>query len=674
MLNKKKENGTIVDVTRGGQTLSHFLRMLFQIVTKYTKIVMVVYITSTVIMTLNLTSDSDVYYGGKYAISSVRVYYNFGADRAISLDLPTGEKVQVSHRQIASSQAIKQHYETLIDGFIWSAKISALLATLVAYALFIYLKRRGRKDAGDEHRRGAQIEEKEILKKLVGEKLKAEREPSLYNICGIPLLPEQECTGIMTIGSPSVGKSNAHRDIYNQAREQNHKAMIYDVGGEFIKRFYRHGHDVILSPFDERSYSWSLWGEGKNEITYNRIAESAIPLSDKGDPFWTMGPQIILSSLLDELGQRYREPKVEHLMNIILRMDDKKLASVLAHSDARTIFNIDVEKMAGSLRSVITTYTRGLKYLSLMKGPDFSFKQWLHDDEDRRWVFIPTRDDMKKTLKEIHTMWIETACSTILSLDPEIFRRIILGLDELPNLYPIKSLLDVVDLGRKQGVVPIIGAQSDSQLRDRYGNERSKALADSMGVFMGFRINGKDGAKWVAEQLGNNEVEEAAENYTVSASDTRDATNVHKTPRERTLMLYSQIQNLDNRECILKLGRGLPVVKLEYEFKTMPTIAPAFIDIDEMVNGNLPSKLEYDNALNPDSVLKGIFNDAKANNIESLLSWESQRKNSEEDKKKPEGDGVPMGNIEHVKEQQEEKEKKPPQLVKPLDIDIGSGD
>ncbi|WP_233981860.1 type IV secretion system DNA-binding domain-containing protein [Pectobacterium versatile] len=678
MLNNKKDSGTLVEVTRGGQTLSHFLRMLFQIISKYAKIIFTCYVILTAYMAYYLSDTDDLYYSSKYAVANVRTFYKFGADKQVELSLPDGSKARVSHRQIANSPAIKMHYTNLVSNLLVSATVSGCMAIIIAYTLFAYLKRRGKKDAQDEHRRGAELDDKENLIAAVNEKLKTLPDPSLFKICNVPLLPEQECTGILTIGSPSVGKSNAHRDIYKQAREGNHKGVIYDVGGEFIKLFYREGYDVILNPFDERSHSWTLWSEGKDEITYNRLSGTAIPVSDKADPYWTMAPQLIISSLLDELGRRYYEPRMEHFMNIILRMDDKRLASVLAHSDARTIFNIDVEKTAGSLRSVMAVYTRGLKYLTHMKGPEFSFKKWLEDEDDRRWVFIPTRDDMKKTLKEVHTMWFETAFSSILSLPASRTRRILIGLDEFPSLDPLKSVLDIISLGRKQGVVPVLGAQSDSQISERYGDKKATELFDSMGVFMGFRINGKTGAKWVAEQLGNNEVEEAAENYTVAASDTRDAVNVSRTPRERTLMLYSQVQNLENHEGMLRLGRKLPVAKIKYEHDPMKAIAPAFMDSDILKKGNVKIGLNYDNALDPNSVLKDIFQNAKANGVDCLLSWEEQRKLNEKSDS-DEGKGSDGGNMDNVINTHEEKQftqqekTNKPETVKPLDFDIKGG-
>ncbi len=368
-----------------------------------------------------------------------------------------------------------------------------------------------------------------------------------------------------------------------------------------------------------------MWNEGRNEIAYNRLSQAAIPPVDKGDPFWSMAPQLVFSSIMDELGNRSETPSHEHLMNIILRMSDDKLAQVVAHQDARTVFNLDVEKMAGSLRAVITAYTRNLKYLSHMTGPQFSFRDWARNEDDRRWVFLTVRDDLKVTMMSALTMWIESACSAILSLEPSDVRRILCAFDEIPTLHPIPSLLDFSGTGRKFGAVPILGFQSNSQLLEKYGEHRTKTLTDAAGVFMGFSIKGSDGASWIAKQLGNSEIEEATENFSIGAADVRDTTNVNRTTQERELLLYSQIQGLEDLHCLIRMGNGLPVTKLEYKHDNMPTIANAIEETDIFKAQTFQTEFHIEKETDAKSTVEGVIKHAKANNINDLLSWEAHK-------------------------------------------------
>ncbi|MGJ0576868.1 type IV secretion system DNA-binding domain-containing protein [Xenorhabdus bovienii] len=625
MLDRKKNDGSLVELTRGGQTLTHFLRMFHQILSRYIKIVLLAYVIGSVGIGYLLSSETDLKMGSQYAISAFRVEYLLDKNVKTQLILPSGKSVTVTHGQIVNSSKMRNHFD-IIKGKIYLGAIASLfLSALVAVFLFRFLRKRGKNDAKDEHIRGASIGNKEELISAVKEKLKTAHLPSRYSLNSIPLLPAQECTSILLAGSPGVGKSTVIRDILRQGRTLNDKAVIYDISGEFTKRFYRKDVDVILNPFDKRSHSWTLWNEGRNEIAYNRLAHAAIPPVDKGDPFWSMAPQLVFSSIMDELGNRSESPSHEHLMNIILRMSDDKLAQVVAHQDARTVFNLDVEKMAGSLRAVITTYTRNLKYLSHMTGPQFSFRDWARNEDDRRWVFLTVRDDLKVTMMSALTMWIESACSAILSLEPSDERRILCAFDEIPTLHPIPSLLDFSGTGRKFGAVPILGFQSNSQLLEKYGEHRTKTLTDAAGVFMGFSIKGSDGAGWVAKQLGNSEIEEATENISIGAADVRDTTNVNRTTKERELLLYSQIQSLEDLHCLIRMGNGLPVTKLEYKHDNMPTIAKAIDETDIFKAQLFQTEFFIEKEIDAKSVVEGVIKHAKANNINDLLSWEAHK-------------------------------------------------
>lgn len=205
-----------------------------------------------------------------------------------------------------------------------------------------------------------------------------------------------------------------------------------------------------------------------------------------------------------------------------------------------------------------------------MKGPRFSFREWAKDEDSEAWVFITVRDDMKATLKPLITMMIESALSAILTLEPDEQRLIGVSVDEIGTLHEIPTFDDFISTCRKFGGMPIIGFQSNSQLDAIYGEKKSTVLMDSMGTLAAFRINGGVGAKWLAEQMGDREKEEALENTSFGANDMRDATNVNRSNKEQNIVMRSMINALDNRNFYLKLGRGLPVAMVESPYVKMP--------------------------------------------------------------------------------------------------------
>ncbi|HCQ0255492.1 type IV secretion system DNA-binding domain-containing protein [Enterobacter hormaechei] len=607
MLDQKQEKSTVSDLNRGGQVLMHFIRMLHQTLTRYFKIVLCVFVIVTTAVTYQITDKTDWYMGLKYGYSYTLVELIGLKKGKTTLELPDGRKVMVMDAQIVSSPTMQNHADTLISNLLISLLVSSIVALIAAWYLFRFILNKGKQESKDEHRRGAELTTVEELIEAANDRVKEDGRPSRISIANVPLVRYQENSGIALLGSPGVGKSTIIRELLRQLRAQQRKAVLYDISGEFVKRFYRPGKDVILNVFDTRSHSWDLWAEGKNPAMYDRMAKAAIPDNNGGgDPFWIEAPRLLFSALLEQLGKRYDVPSVEHLMNIILRMPNDKIANVVATTDARNVMNLDLDKMAGSVRAVITAYTRNFKHLALPTGPRFSFKNWAQDEDSDAWVFITVRDDMKDTLRPMITMMIESALSAILTLEPSQDRLIGTSIDEAGTLQEIPSLPDFMSTCRKFGGFPILGFQSNAQTDVVYGEKKSQILMDGIGAIAAFRINGSKGAAWLADQLGDQETEKSSENTSYGANDVRDATSINRQDKEGNLILRSQITALPDNTCYLKLGRGLPVAKIKFPYDHMKELHPGIIENESLNDTSFLSQLSKENEISPEHVVSII--------------------------------------------------------------------
>ncbi|BBV33493.1 type IV secretion system DNA-binding domain-containing protein [Enterobacter hormaechei] len=604
MLDQKQEKSTVSDLNRGGQVLMHFIRMLHQTLTRYFKIVLCVFVIATTAVTYQITDKTDWYMGLKYGYSYTLVELIGLKKGKTTLELPDGRKVMVRDAQIVSSPTMQNHADALISNLLISLVISSIVALIAAWYLFRFILNKGKQESKDEHRRGAELTTVKELIEAANDRVKEDGRLSRISIANVPLVRYQENSGIALLGSPGVGKSTIIRELLRQLRAQQRKAVLYDISGEFVKRFYRPGKDVILNVFDTRSHSWDFWAEGKNPAMYDRMAKAAIPDNNGGgDPFWIEAPRLLFSALLEQLGKRYDVPSVEHLMNIILRMPNDKIANVVATTDARNVMNLDLDKLAGSVRAVITAYTRNFKHLALPTGPRFSFKNWAQDEDSDAWVFITVRDDMKDTLRPMITMMIESALSAILTLEPSQDRLIGTSIDEAGTLQEIPSLPDFMSTCRKFGGFPILGFQSNAQTDVVYGEKKSQILMDGIGAIAAFRINGSKGAAWLADQLGDQETEKSSENTSYGANDVRDATSINRQDKEGNLILRSQITALPDNTCYLKLGRGLPVAKIKFPYDYMKELHPGIIENEALNDTSFLSQLSKENEISPEHVV-----------------------------------------------------------------------
>ncbi|EBR5803944.1 type IV secretion system DNA-binding domain-containig protein [Salmonella enterica subsp. enterica serovar Senftenberg] len=562
------------------------------------------FVIATTAVTYQITDKTDWYMGLKYGYSYTLVELIGLKKGKTTLELPDGRKVMVRDAQIVSSPTMQNHADALISNLIISLVISSIVALIAAWYLFRFILNKGKQESKDEHRRGAELTTVKELIEAANDRVKEDGRLSRISIANVPLVRYQENSGIALLGSPGVGKSTIIRELLRQLRAQQRKAVLYDISGEFVKRFYRPGKDVILNVFDTRSHSWDFWAEGKNPAMYDRMAKAAIPDNNGGgDPFWIEAPRLLFSALLEQLGKRYDVPSVEHLMNIILRMPNDKIANVVATTDARNVMNLDLDKLAGSVRAVITAYTRNFKHLALPTGPRFSFKNWAQDEDSDAWVFITVRDDMKDTLRPMITMMIESALSAILTLEPSQDRLIGTSIDEAGTLQEIPSLPDFMSTCRKFGGFPILGFQSNAQTDVVYGEKKSQILMDGIGAIAAFRINGSKGAAWLADQLGDQETEKSSENTSYGANDVRDATSINRQDKEGNLILRSQITALPDNTCYLKLGRGLPVAKIKFPYDYMKELHPGIIENEALNDTTFLSQLSKENEISPEHVV-----------------------------------------------------------------------
>ena len=134
------------------------------------------------------------------------------------------------------------------------------------------------------------VPQHDVLKQLAGV-------PSRIKIGPVPIPIKAEAEGFLLSGATGTGKSLAFHQILRPAREAGHRAVIPDVGGEFVAKYYRDG-DVILNPFDARSKAWSPLAEMRDEWDAARISKSLIPDADGSSAEWQKYAQTVFSAVL----------------------------------------------------------------------------------------------------------------------------------------------------------------------------------------------------------------------------------------------------------------------------------------------------------------------------------------------------------------------------------------
>lgn len=160
------------------------------------------------------------------------------------------------------------------------------------------------------------------------------------------------------------------------------------------------------------------------------MAESLIPMHGESDPFWVNAARTIFGSVAFTM-QDEEDHSVKKRLKLLLTAELPELHKYLANTEAATLASDKIEKTAISIRSVITTYLKSLRFLTPFeresKKPKFCIRDWICNEKnelDNSWLFLSSNVTQHTSLKPLLSMWFSMATITLLALPENHKRRI----------------------------------------------------------------------------------------------------------------------------------------------------------------------------------------------------------------------------------------------------------
>ena len=421
--------------------------------------------------------------------------------------------------------------------------------------LFFFL--RGRATKKKQHISG----KKQISPTLLKIQLHLKRKASPIKIGSMPLLKGIETQHILVTGGTGTGKTNSFHHILPQIRSQ--KTIILDPTGLFVEKYFDPYQDTLLNPFDPRTAPWHPWSECTTTFDYDTLAESLIPqtLSDH-ENYWRTAARTLLSTLIQKLSDTKRTSELSHWL---LYQPLDKLAEFLEGTKAAAHIDIHSEKTAASIRSVAASYLTCLEHLPDTTTP-FSIKTWIQD-KTPGWLFLYTKPSERATLNPLLSSWFSTATRSLLSLTPDLQRRIWFVIDELPIFQKLQALDSLITEGRKYGACALLALQSPAQLEEIYGRAPSQTILGNCATRLIFAEHDPETAQKISRSLGETEIKEYQEGISYGAHQVRDGVNLSLQSKKAPLISSSQIQSLENNHAYLKLPGNTPITKFSLTLK-----------------------------------------------------------------------------------------------------------
>ena len=520
--------------------------------------------------------------------------------------------------------------------FTKSALISGIKYFIISFLLILiifYVK--GSLKARDKMIRGKNIVSDKILKRqLLFFNLK-KRNFSSYKIGGFAFPDNTHFQHSIMTGGSGTGKTQMTSDLIEQIRKKKQRAVIYDNSGSFIRKFYNPQKDIILNPFDKRSNYWDIFTEVSNKNDVTNIVNALIEDS-KTDPFWNKSAKIITIEVINKLKRIKDNPTNKDLTDILLKYDLEKFCKFLKDTDAVSIADESSEKTIASIRSVIASYISSLSIITDAQNnkinQDFSIKNWIASDKEDSILFISSKADSHDNIKSLISAWLDIAILQLMNLDPEIKRTLWFILDELPSLQRLPNLQKGLAESRKYGGAFLVTCQLYSQLKEIYGHNNAQSISGLCRNRVTFSTPDETTANWCSNNLGKKENISTKENLSFGANEYRDGVNISQNKELESLVIPSQIMNLDNLEFYISLSSGFAISKSKINYKNRDDIADRFLEDEELskfdsniandqleekpiIKENYSQKLDDERDRKSKIILDLIRSESKANNI-----------------------------------------------------------
>lgn len=585
-------------ITQGGQVFSYMLGMFMQVNKRISFWLILCFAIFMPAIFYFRLPNQEIINGGKYWW----LYLTHKSEGAM-YRVPPVYDIHYNDMMLkfTSENILKDPYMTYAGQMVLqelglAAFWTSVIVLFLAYLVYRFLHRLGERQAQDELIGGRALSDDV---KAVAGLMRKRNDASDIHFDDLPLKKDSEVQNIAMLGSPGTGKTNALNKLIKQARERGDMVIIYDKAGTFTEKHYNENTDKILNAMDSRCENWDLWAECRSIPEFDSMSSTLIPMSAKEDPFWQGSARTIFTGVGYQMG---KDPKRSYnkLLRTLLAINLKDLRAFLSGTEAASLMEEKVEKTAISIRSVLTNYVKALRYLQGIekngKKP-FTIREWMKgvNDGGRNGIlFITSHDEYHESVKPLVSVWLALAAKNLMSMTPNLNRRVWFIYDELISLHKLAELPDVLAQARKFGGCFTLGFQNKSQLDYTYGVDYANAMFDLINTRFFFRSPSEHEATFAMKELGQRRAKIFSEQYSYGADTVRDGVSFSKSEEDVYLVNYSDIQSLPNLSCYITLPGEYPVVKMTMRYEKLKDCAPSLLprDMDISLDAEIEEQLE----------------------------------------------------------------------------------
>jgi type IV secretory pathway TraG/TraD family ATPase VirD4 len=379
----------------------------------------------------------------------------------------------------------------------------------------------------------------------------------------IPLPYFEENRSILIIGKAGAGKTQAFFNLLLQIFKFNETMIIYDRKPDFWNRFYDESKDYLFYPKDERTLRWNIFDDIKDEDDIDFAIYSIIPINTEAkDPFWDNASRDILKAVFLKI-LTFEKPSNKKLIDF-LRINSTadelfdELNEIAVNNGVNLEYYLKSKNTTSSILSTFQGHTNKLLRKEFYyENGNFSVSDFIADIDIKnkgKKLFLVQTANESGAYQVYFRLMIDLLIKEIKGLPNNDERRIWMPLDEFQSLGKIKEIEEGLAEGRSKGLAILLGTQSLAKVEELYGKLLMRSLFQLLSTKIILQYDEPDGAKFLSDFFGEQEIVEINENRMVTSEGSRDISQMQQKETVKKIFLSGEFSVLQPLEAFIKIS------------------------------------------------------------------------------------------------------------------------
>lgn len=377
----------------------------------------------------------------------------------------------------------------------------------------------------------------------------------------VPWPLEHESMHLLIVGTTGTGKSTLIRQLLSQLDKRRGRSIIIDLNGEFVETFRKKG-DLVFNPLSPSSIKWNPLAEITNADDIRLVLKSTISTGKNTEEETWRG---YARSFLEEVMVRLLDAKtltIEKLRYYVTEAGDKEQAAFLL--TGAQPYRLQANTMTSTVKTISQDCIKSFGLASAVS--EFSIREWVR--KGKGTIFITPRDLDRSVLAPLLNAFMNMAIAEAVSAPKKRYLPLTLVIDELSS-FEIDNLTDVLEKGRKFGLLAVAGIQNIAQLQDKLGVLKAATVLSCFRTKVILNPGDTRTAEYMSKEIGSRTIDRRV--VSITQSEGRRSESV-SWQRERGLptVTFDKLKALPKLTGYLSLSGDYPVARIDIPIPGAP--------------------------------------------------------------------------------------------------------